>query len=119
MTDLSVNKKLVRQCKREALILRGENYCSLSQLSSIGLRGHPNVVQYLSMRLNEDLKFQVFMEYVDGGELFDQIEPDIGMAPERARHFFVQLIDGLIFIHSKGICHRDIKPENLLLTKEG
>lgn len=59
------------------------------------------------------------MDYVDGGELFDQIEPDVGLSPSRARHFFTQLIEGLIFVHSKGITHRDIKPENLLLTKDG
>jgi serine/threonine-protein kinase Chk1 len=46
------------------------------------------------------------MDYADGGELFDQIEPDVGLSPNRARHFFTQLIDGLIFVHSKGIVHR-------------
>lgn len=106
MVDLAKNKQLVRQCRREALILRA-------------LRGHQNVIDYLSMRLNDQLQFQIFMAYADGGELFDQIEPDVGMDSNRARLFFTQLIDGLIFVHSKGICHRDIKPENLLLTKNG
>lgn len=60
MVDLSQNKQLVRQCRREALILRA-------------LRGHANVINYLSMRLNDQLQFQIFMEYADAGELFDRI----------------------------------------------
>ena len=60
MVDLAKNKHLVRQCRREALILRA-------------LRGHQNVIHYLSMRLNDELQFQIFMSYADGGELFDQI----------------------------------------------
>ncbi|KAI6207256.1 Serine/threonine-protein kinase chk-1 [Aphelenchoides fujianensis] len=80
---------LVKQCRTEAFILRA-------------CRGHPNVIQYLSMRCNERFVFQIFMEYADGGELFDQIEPDVGIGAERARFFFRQLIDGLVHIHSKG-----------------
>ncbi|VDM63025.1 unnamed protein product [Angiostrongylus costaricensis] len=63
--------------------------------------------------LNE---LQLYLEYADGGELFDQIEPDVGMPPVKAQFYFRQLLNGLQHIHSMGVVHRDIKPENLLLT---
>jgi 5'-AMP-activated protein kinase catalytic alpha subunit len=28
------------------------------------------------------------------------------------------LINGIEYIHKKGVCHRDLKPENLLLTEK-
>lgn len=33
--------------------------------------------------------------------------------------YFLQLIDGLEYLHSKGVVHKDIKPGNLLLTLDG
>ncbi|KAF6019612.1 STK11 [Bugula neritina] len=34
----------------------------------------------------------------------------------QAHYYFMQLIDGLEYLHSRGIIHKDIKPANLLLT---
>lgn len=57
----------------------------------------------------------IFLEYAAGGELFDRIEPDVGMRGCEALKYFRQLISGVEYLHSKGIAHRDLKPENLLL----
>jgi serine/threonine protein kinase len=40
-----------------------------------------------------------------------------GLTTSQSVNYFRQLIDGLAFIHSKGICHKDIHPENILLTE--
>ena len=33
-------------------------------------------------------------------------------------NIFIQLCQGINFIHSKGIIHRDLKPQNIFITKE-
>lgn len=45
------------------------------------------------------------------------IEPDVGMQVDEARRFFNQLMDGVNYLHNKGVAHRDLKPENLLLDE--
>jgi serine/threonine-protein kinase Chk1 len=82
----------------------------------------------------------MLLELASGGDLFDKIgelssystrfwfwlpralqtkAPDIGVDIDLARFYFTQLIAGVEFIHSQGVCHRDLKPENLLLNLEG
>jgi len=59
----------------------------------------------------------IFMEYAEGGELFDKLVPDIGMPEAQAKFYFKQLVNGVAYLHKKSIGHRDLKPENLLLTR--
>uniref|UniRef100_A0A8C5MWJ8 Serine/threonine-protein kinase CHK1 n=1 Tax=Leptobrachium leishanense TaxID=445787 RepID=A0A8C5MWJ8_9ANUR len=75
---------------------------------------HKNIVRFYGHRREGDVQY-LFLEYCRGGELFDRIEPDVGMPESEAHWFFQQLMAGVEFLHGLGITHRDIKPENLLL----
>ena len=78
---------------------------------------HPNVI--LVTEIFEDIdNFYIVMEYCEGGELFNYIVKKKRLTEEVASFFFFQIINGVEYIHSKGVIHRDLKPENLLLTKD-
>ncbi|KAF0763725.1 serine/threonine-protein kinase Chk1-like, partial [Aphis craccivora] len=79
---------------------------------------HPSIIKYYGQRHCKD-NYYIFLEYASGGELFDRIEPDIGMPLSDARKFFKELIAGVEYLHNNGIAHRDLKPENLLLDVNG
>ncbi|KAI9009805.1 kinase-like domain-containing protein [Gaertneriomyces semiglobifer] len=51
---------------------------------------------------------QVLLEQAEGGKL----------PIPRAHHFFVQLMEGINFLHLQGVIHRDIKPGNMLITPD-
>lgn len=78
---------------------------------------HPHVLRCLGERRHHSLHY-LFLEYAQGGELFDRIEPDAGMRPRDARRYWRQLAAGLAYLHARGVAHRDIKPENLLLDHD-
>ena len=77
---------------------------------------HINVV-YVFQILEDSQNFYIIMEYCKHGELFDYIVKNEKLSEEEASIFFYQLINGIEYIHSKGISHRDLKPENLLLAE--
>eukprot|EP00929_Paragymnodinium_shiwhaense_P089087 TRINITY_DN4932_c3_g1_i2.p1 TRINITY_DN4932_c3_g1~~TRINITY_DN4932_c3_g1_i2.p1 ORF type:complete len:794 (-),score=202.89 TRINITY_DN4932_c3_g1_i2:215-2596(-) len=75
---------------------------------------HPKIV-HLHDLVESDSRIIMVMELMQGGELFDAIV-EKGRFPEpEARHVFVQIVDGLQYIHSKRVVHRDLKPENILI----
>ncbi|CAG9858609.1 unnamed protein product [Phyllotreta striolata] len=79
---------------------------------------HENIIKFFGRR-QEPSKEYLFLEYAEGGELFQLIEPDVGMPSGSVQLFMKQLLCGLKYLHTKGITHRDIKPENILISAEG
>ena len=77
---------------------------------------HINVV-YVFQILEDSQNFYIIMEYCKHGELFDYIVKNEKLSEDESSIFFYQLINGIEYIHSKGISHRDLKPENLLLAE--
>ena len=78
---------------------------------------HINVIFVFEIIEDKD-NYYIVMEYCKKGELFDYIVEHERLTEDEAAIFFYQLINGVEYIHSKGIAHRDLKPENLLLTKD-
>jgi len=75
---------------------------------------HENIIKFYGSRREDSMQY-MFLEYAAGGELFDRIEPDVGMPAQEAQKYFRELTHGMEYLHSKGVTHRDLKPENLLL----
>ena len=88
------------------------------EVSITKLIQHPRVVQLYEV-LASKTKIYLVLELVTGGELFDLLAKEKKFGEVKARHFFKQLVDGIMCCHGKGIVHRDIKLENLLLDANG
>ena len=78
---------------------------------------HINIVFVFNI-IDTPENYYIIMEYCKLGELFDYIVKKKRLSEEEASVFFYQLINGVDYMHSKGIAHRDLKPENLLLTED-
>lgn len=76
---------------------------------------HDNIVKFFQVA-EDDEHYFVVMELVVGGELFEQVCEQKYFYEKEASPLICQILQGLIYLHDRGIAHRDIKPENLLFA---
>eukprot|EP00931_Biecheleriopsis_adriatica_P056784 TRINITY_DN33676_c0_g1_i1.p1 TRINITY_DN33676_c0_g1~~TRINITY_DN33676_c0_g1_i1.p1 ORF type:complete len:603 (+),score=121.20 TRINITY_DN33676_c0_g1_i1:40-1848(+) len=79
---------------------------------------HPRIVCLHDVIEIESSKLHLVMELVEGGELFDSIVAVGAFTDPVARYVFMQIAEGLKYIHSKNIVYRDLKPENILVDSK-
>ena len=79
---------------------------------------HPNIVEYYGIEVHRD-KVYIFEEYCQGGSLAQLLEHGRIEDEIVLQVYTLQMLDGLMYLHSKGVVHRDIKPDNILLDHMG
>ena len=75
---------------------------------------HPSVTKILETFECENYML-IIMEYISGGNLQNFVKKRRKLCEKTAKILFRQIIQGIRYIHSRGIVHRDIKLENILL----
>jgi serine/threonine protein kinase len=82
---------------------------------------HPHIVSYLqkNTKQSHDLKTPYLLMELAHCDFVDLLERVSFSEDEKlVRTYFHQLIEGIEYLHSKGIAHLDIKLENILLGED-
>lgn len=74
---------------------------------------HPNIVSVDALVMDKNFGLVLVMEYL-GGTTLSQLTDTLPLG-EKLR-LFIQVCDGLSFVHSNDILHRDIKPSNVIVS---
>lgn len=110
--------KILKQ-RRLRRIPNGEQNVQ-SEIKILKKINHKNVVNLVDVLHNaEKQKMYLVMEFCVGSLQMMLDSTKLKKFPVFQAHgYFVQLIDGLEYLHSQRVIHKDIKPGNLLLTLE-
>lgn len=78
---------------------------------------HPRVTRVHDVEETGGAWF-IVMEYAEGGSLAERVA-SAPLPPAEAVRLFSQVLEGLAYIHARGVLHRDLKPSNIFLTASG
>jgi len=81
---------------------------------------HRNVVRCTDTGIDEQGVPYLVTEYVPDGSLEDAVQLGGGRLPkDEAVRIACGVLDGVEYLHARGIIHRDVKPANILLRGRG
>ncbi|NXT45516.1 M3K3 kinase, partial [Pluvianellus socialis] len=81
---------------------------------------HDRIVQYYGcLRDPKEKKLSIFVEYMPGGSIKDQLKAYGALTENVTRKYTRQILQGVFYLHSNMIVHRDIKGANILRDSAG
>jgi len=82
---------------------------------ALGQLSHAHIVAVTDYGIDGDVPFLV-MELLEGESLETRLRAG-SLSPGVACEYALQLLEGLAFVHERGLVHRDIKPGNVFLER--
>jgi serine/threonine-protein kinase len=113
--DRIVALKLLRPDRASAATVESEAIHEGRLLAKVR---HPNVVTvYGAERI--DGRVGVWMEFIDGRTLEDEVREDGRLAPDAVIEIGLTLCGALAAVHDAGLLHRDLKAQNVMRARDG
>ncbi|KAK9458044.1 kinase-like domain-containing protein [Dipodascopsis uninucleata] len=79
---------------------------------------HENVVSLLEIMVEKSSVYMIF-EYMDHDLSGILTHPTFKLGHGHIKDLFRQMLEGLAYLHKRGVLHRDIKGSNILLSNSG
>jgi len=93
---------------------------ALREISLLKELKHSSIVELFDVIFSH-MKLYLIFEYLDKDlkHLFDECRVLGGLPLELIRSYTQQLLDALLYCHTRRVLHRDLKPQNLLVNSKG
>lgn len=116
-TSKATNNKVVVKVIEKTQLSNSQQDSFQKEINAMKEISHENIVQCIDF-FDEEKSFYIVLQFMQGGELFDQIMRKNYYDEKEARDIVRSILLGISCYHSKNITHGNLKPENLLLPNK-
>lgn len=88
-----------------------------AERQALAMMSHSNIARIFDAAVTDSGRPYFVMEFVQGAPITDYCDRRKINIDARLR-LFLDVCDGVLHAHQKGIIHRDIKPSNIIVTEE-
>ena len=128
IVNLAVSKKTGSQVAIKIIPLTEQNQSNVIQeISSLKLASIPNCNPYVVCYYDSFIDPSTFsvvleMEHIDGPNIMEYTQParttgNTKLLIDTSKKLLIAMLNGLKYIHTKGIIHNDVKPGNIVVGK--
>ncbi|XP_011839996.1 PREDICTED: receptor-interacting serine/threonine-protein kinase 1 [Mandrillus leucophaeus] len=93
------------------------NEALLEEAKMMNRLRHSRVVKLLGVIIEEG-NYSLVMEYMEKGNLMHVLKAEMSTPLSVKGRIIVEIIEGMCYLHGKGVIHKDLKPENILVDDD-
>ncbi|XP_051849714.1 death-associated protein kinase 2-like isoform X1 [Antechinus flavipes] len=116
-SGISYAAKFIRMRRRKGSRIGIERKVVNREVEILQQLQHRHIMQLHDVFICQ-VQMVLVLELIQGGEFFDFVAEKESMSEPEASDFLLQLLDGLVYMHSLNIAHFDLKPENIMLQQK-
>lgn len=107
----------IKIISRQAIVQRNVLLYLENELRLTCRFNHPSIVNVIDVIYEPDI-IMIIMDYYPNGDLQSLVTRGAYFSIEDQVKIAYKILDGLRYLHKRGVCHRDIKPENILFDAD-
>ncbi|XP_078224568.1 receptor-interacting serine/threonine-protein kinase 1 isoform X2 [Callithrix jacchus] len=93
------------------------NEALLEEAKMMNRLRHSRVMKLLGVIIEEG-NYSLVMEYMEKGNLMHVLKAEMSTPLSVKGRIIVEIIEGMCYLHGKGVIHKDLKPENILVDDD-